>query len=115
MVHGAEVDPVSSFLSSLVLSDVSPLTVRSYAHDLLRWWRVLAVLDVRWNRAKREAVEAMVGWDAVGGQPATPALQQLRIPARVGESRDREAGPIWGQVRGDGGRECLGDSAFVGA
>ncbi|MFD0359947.1 tyrosine-type recombinase/integrase [Nocardia sp. GCM10030253] len=62
MVHGSEVDPVSSFLSSLVLSDVSPLTVRSYAHDLLRWWRVLAGLGVRWDRATREDVEAMVGW-----------------------------------------------------
>lgn len=62
IADGAEVEPISSYLSSMVVSDVSPLTVRSYAHDLLRWWKVLALLGVRWDRATREDVEVMVGW-----------------------------------------------------
>jgi hypothetical protein len=36
---GREVEPVSGYLRDLQLSDVSPLTCRSYGHDLLRWFR----------------------------------------------------------------------------
>ncbi|MDJ0363099.1 site-specific integrase [Rhodococcus sp. H29-C3] len=61
-VGGLEVMAISEYLRSLVLSDVRPLTVRSYAHDLLRWWRVLSVIEIRWERATREDVEVMVGW-----------------------------------------------------
>lgn len=62
LIENVEVEPVSSYLANLGLSDVSPLTVRSYAHDLLRWWKVLHALDVGWDRATREDVETMVGW-----------------------------------------------------
>lgn len=61
-IGGLEVEAISEYLRSLMLSDVRPLTVRSYAHDLLRWWRVLDVIDVPWDRATREDVEIMVGW-----------------------------------------------------
>lgn len=59
---GAEIEPVAVFLRDLVLTDVRPLTVRSYAHDLLRWWRMLSLVDVRWDRAGRDEVELLVGW-----------------------------------------------------
>lgn len=62
VVAGDEVEPIASFLSNLVLSDVSPLTVRSYAHDLLRWWKILSVVEMPWERASRAEVEVMVGW-----------------------------------------------------
>lgn len=58
----AEVQPISAYLSSLVISDVSPLTIRSYAHDLLRWWRILTTLGLPWERAGRSEIEVMVGW-----------------------------------------------------
>lgn len=61
-VDGSEVEPITTYMWSLVLSDASPLTVRSYAHDLLRWWKVLAVVDVEWDRASRAETELMVGW-----------------------------------------------------
>ena len=35
------VEPVTAFLRELVANDCSPLTIRSYAHDLLRWFRFL--------------------------------------------------------------------------
>ena len=38
---GREVEPGCSYLRDLLLSDVSPLTCRSYGHDLLRWFRLL--------------------------------------------------------------------------
>ncbi|WP_405881590.1 hypothetical protein OG762_25235 [Streptomyces sp. NBC_01136] len=38
---GREIEPVSRYLRDLLLGDVSPLTCRSYGHDLLRWFRLL--------------------------------------------------------------------------
>lgn len=38
---GREIEPVSSYLRDRLLGNVSPLTCRSYAYDLLRWFRVL--------------------------------------------------------------------------
>lgn len=60
--QGDEVEPFSVFLRDLMLTDMSPLTARSYAQDLLRWWRLLHVLGVDWERASRADVEVLVGW-----------------------------------------------------
>jgi integrase len=59
---GAEIEPFSVFLRDLMLTDMSPLTARSYGNDLLRWWRLLGVLEVAWDRAARAEVEVLVGW-----------------------------------------------------
>jgi integrase len=48
---GAAVAAVSSFLRDLLAASRAPLTLRSYALDLLRWWRFLAAVDVRWEQA----------------------------------------------------------------
>ncbi|MBT2523478.1 hypothetical protein [Arthrobacter sp. ISL-28] len=57
-----EIGVFSVFLSDLVLTDMSPLTVRSYGNDLLRWWRVLQLIGVPWDEAGRVEVEVLVGW-----------------------------------------------------
>jgi integrase len=59
---GAEIEPVSRYLRDLALSDRSPLTVRSYAMDLLRWWRLLDLLAVDWDVATADEVAVLVGW-----------------------------------------------------
>lgn len=59
---GREVEPVSSYLRDRMLGDISPLTCRSYAHDLLRWFRVLWAVDVGWEQATEAEVAALVGW-----------------------------------------------------
>lgn len=59
---GQEIEDFSLFLRDLVLSDMSPLTVRSYGNDLLRWWRVLGLLGCGWEQATRADVEVLVGW-----------------------------------------------------
>jgi hypothetical protein len=59
---GREIEAFSVFLRDLVLTDMSPLTVRSYGNDLLRWWRVLQLLGIPWDQANRAEVEVMVGW-----------------------------------------------------
>ncbi|WP_406318201.1 hypothetical protein OHA77_12565 [Streptosporangium sp. NBC_01639] len=41
-----EVRPVTEYLEDLALSDCSPLTCRSYAYGLLRWFRLLWLLEV---------------------------------------------------------------------
>jgi len=74
--HGAPIEPFSAFLRDLMLTDTSPLTARSYGNDLLRWWRLLHVLGVEWDRASRAAVEVLVGWMRSADNP-----QRHRHPA----------------------------------
>lgn len=64
VVDAAERDvaSVSSYLRDRLLGDVSPLTCRSYAFDLLRWFRVLWTVDVGWEQATEAEAAAMVGW-----------------------------------------------------
>jgi site-specific recombinase XerD len=50
----------TSYLRELAASDCSPLTVRSYAFDLLRWFRFLHERLINWERAERVDVRAFV-------------------------------------------------------
>src|SRR6266545_7117216 len=61
-VAGREVEPVSRYLRDLALGDASPSTGRSYAHDLLRWFRLLWLVDVGWEQATEAEASALVGW-----------------------------------------------------
>ena len=45
---GREVEPVGNYLHDLMLSDVSALTCRSYAYDLLRWFRPVDCTKSYW-------------------------------------------------------------------
>ncbi len=74
---GAEIEPVSTFLRDLMLTDMSPLTARSYAADLLRWWRLLDLVAVSWDVATRSEVELLVGW-----MRSAPNRQRDRRAAR---------------------------------
>jgi len=53
---GAVVEPVAEFLRDLQACGRSAGTLRSYGMDLLRWFRFVWAVGVRWNRAT--AVEA---------------------------------------------------------
>ena len=50
----------SSYLRELAASDCSPLTLRSYAYDLLRWFRFLHERLIAWERAERLDVRAFI-------------------------------------------------------
>lgn len=50
----------SSYLRELAASDCSPLTLRSYAFDLLRWFRFLHDRLIGWEHAERVDVRAFV-------------------------------------------------------
>lgn len=66
---GREVEPVSSYLRDRMLGDVSLLTCRSYAYDLLRWFRMLWTVDVGWEQATEAETAALVGWLRSAGNP----------------------------------------------
>ncbi|MFF4054084.1 tyrosine-type recombinase/integrase [Streptomyces chartreusis] len=64
VVDGAsrEIEPISRYLRDLLLGDVSPLTCRSYGHDLLRWFRLLWAVGVGWEQATEAETATLVGW-----------------------------------------------------
>ncbi|ROO60344.1 site-specific recombinase XerC [Micromonospora sp. Llam0] len=83
---GAEVEVVSGFLRDLSLSDCSPLTVRSYAMDLLRWWRILVALQVDWQQATADEVAVMVGWLRSAPNPQRrPTADHAAVNPRTGK------------------------------
>lgn len=65
---------VSSFLRDLSASDCSPATLRSYAYDLLRWFRFLHSRFVPWERAERLDVRALV--EHMRASPTANALRR---------------------------------------
>ena len=96
---GAAVRAVASFLRDLLAASRAPLTLRSYAMDLLRWWRFLAAVDVRWELAtpvegrdfslwvrqvSKPRARARRGGDAVTAAGAGGARQRRPSPAGKG-------------------------------
>jgi integrase len=71
----------SVFLRELVLGDASPLTCRSYGHDLLRWWRLLRMVDIAWDKATRGEVELLVGWLRSAPNPQRRRIDPGAAPA----------------------------------
>jgi site-specific recombinase XerD len=59
---GAVAEPVSVFLRDLLASGRSAATLRSYALDLLRWWRFLDAVGVAWDRASRAEARDFSCW-----------------------------------------------------
>jgi hypothetical protein len=66
---GSAVAPVVPYLRGLILDDNRPLTAKSYAYDLLRWYRLLWFLGVPWDRATEAEASALVGWLRVAPNP----------------------------------------------
>ena len=59
---GQAVGPVSAFLRELRAMSRSAATQRSYAIDLLRWWRFLDAVGVGWDRASRVEARDFSCW-----------------------------------------------------
>ncbi len=86
---GAEVEPISKYLRDLALGDASPLTCRSYAHDLLRWWRLLAAVEMSWERATTGEVTVLVGWLRTARNPQrrrSAGVQPGTVNLRTGKA-----------------------------
>ncbi|WP_374330136.1 site-specific integrase [Streptomyces sp. PSKA30] len=91
---GREIEPVSRYLRDLLLGDVSPLTCRSYGHDLLRWFRLLWAVDVGWEQATEAETATLVGW--------------LRSAPNPQRRRRRAGGLAAGTVNPKTGKPTLG-------
>lgn len=86
-----EHEAVTSFLRDLAASDCSPATLRSYAYDLLRWFRFLHGRFVPWERAERLDVRALVEH-----MRASPTANTLRREAERTDTTNmvtRKRGP----------------------
>lgn len=67
---GAALRPANDYLRHLLACGSSPLSCRSYGHDLLRWFRFLSAVDVVWSRAQRSDVRDFVLWLRTCENPA---------------------------------------------
>lgn len=59
---GAVVEPINRFLTDFVAQGNRSSSVRSYAYDLLRWWRWLRAVEVEWNQATSAECRDLVLW-----------------------------------------------------
>lgn len=66
---GEPVAEVRDFLASMLASGASAASLRSYAMDLLRWWRFLTAVEVAWDRAGRVEARDFVLWMRLVGPP----------------------------------------------
>lgn len=92
---GVPVSVISAYLRELLANGCSASSCRSYAYDLLRWFRFLAAVGVPWNRAERAEVRDFVLW-----------LRSAPNPAR---DRRRACSPKPGSVNPRTGKAYLGD------
>lgn len=59
---GVPVEPAAEYLREVLACGASAASCRSYAFDLLRWFRFLAAVGMRWDRAGRVEVRDFVLW-----------------------------------------------------
>jgi site-specific recombinase XerD len=87
-----EHEAASGYLRELAATDSSPSTLRSYAFDLLRWFRFLHRQFTPWERAERLDVRSLVEWLREAPNPA---------PGRRGATGFGEPGYRQAVARGD--------------
>jgi hypothetical protein len=78
---GGVVAPVTQFLHELQAGGRSPSTQRSYALDLLRWFRFLRAVEVPWGQATRCEARDFCRWLALVDKPRRGPAP--RLPAGV--------------------------------
>src|SRR5258708_781535 len=59
---GAEIPAVTEFLHHMLADDASPASLRSYAYELLAWFRFLAAVMVAWDLAGRSEARDFALW-----------------------------------------------------
>ncbi|MDW5327147.1 site-specific integrase [Plantactinospora sp. KLBMP9567] len=66
---GVEIEPITAYLRDLAIGDCSPLTCRSYGFGLLRWFRLLWLLEVAWEKATETEVAVLAAWLRASDNP----------------------------------------------
>lgn len=71
---GSAVEAVSAFFRDLQASGRSEATLRSYGHDLLRWFRFLWAIEVPWARVT-EVPQSFRTGDPIGSSPERNGIE----------------------------------------
>ena len=83
---GVPVGAVRAFLQDLQAAGRSTATQRSYAMDLLRWFRFGWAIDVRWDHATRVEARDFCRWlslrTSLPGQRELPLVPCVASPMR---------------------------------
>jgi integrase len=72
-VDGVVAAPVAAYLRDLQACGRPAAAQRSYAMDLLRWFRFLRAVDVGWDQATRVEARDFCCWIRLAGKPGGPA------------------------------------------
>jgi integrase len=72
-VDGVVAAPVAAYLRDLQACGRPAATQRSYAMDLLRWFRFLRAVGVGWDQATRVEARDFCCWIQLAGKPGGPA------------------------------------------
>ena len=82
-VDGVVVAPVAAYLRDLQACGRPTATQRSYAMDLLRWFRFLWAVEVGWDQATRVEARDFCCWIQLAGKPGGLAPDVRYAPATV--------------------------------
>src|SRR5437773_8829902 len=77
---GVEVEAVGEFLHHMLADDASPASLRSYAYELLAWFRFLRAVEVPWYVAGRAEARDFALWLKISKEP--PRQRRPDAPAR---------------------------------
>ena len=81
--HGGEVGAVAEFLHHMLADDASPASLRSYAYELLVWFRFLGAVGVAWDLAGRVEARDFALWLKVVKKPARQRRPDAPAPGSV--------------------------------
>ena len=81
--QGAEVLAVTEFLHHMLADDASPASLRSYAYELLAWFRFLDAVMVPWDVAGRAEARDFALWLKTARKPARQRRPGAPAPGSV--------------------------------
>jgi integrase len=81
--NGAEVPVVSEFLHHMLADDARRSSLRSYAYELLAWFRFLRAIEVAWDAAGRAEARDFALWLKTARKPARPRRPDAPAPGAV--------------------------------
>jgi len=83
--HGTEVSAVTEFLHHMLADDASPGSLRSYAYELLTWFRFLRAVGVSWHLAGRAEARDFALWLKTSKKPPRQRRADGPAPGSVNQ------------------------------
>ncbi len=81
--QGAGIPAVTEFLHHMLADDASPASLRSYAYELLAWFRFLGAVMVPWDLAGRVEARDFALWLKTVKKPARQRRPDAPAPGSV--------------------------------